>query len=290
MNVDSPGFFPDMSESDYHADPAPAPSLSSSIAKVLIGKSPLHAWTSHPRLGGSIEAESSEEMDFGELGHKLLLGKGAEIVVAEDFENWKKDAAKEFRATHRAEGKIVCLPKTRDRAQAMVAAILKQLPAMGLGYITQDGQSEVCGFWKEGAAWCRFMADRLIIDEKKGRAEIWDWKTMSQSAHPRACAARIASMSYDLQRAHYIQGVQALRPDLAGRITHRFIFVETAPPFAVTPVDLDGEWATVGVSKFMRALAKWQECTASGIWPGYGTEVQRLEAPPWALAAEMGAG
>ncbi len=36
----------------YFADPAAQPSLTQSIAKILIEKSPLHAWHEHPRLGG----------------------------------------------------------------------------------------------------------------------------------------------------------------------------------------------------------------------------------------------
>ena len=40
----------DMPEADYHKDPSPTPSLSSSIAKLLVNESPYHAYRQHPRL------------------------------------------------------------------------------------------------------------------------------------------------------------------------------------------------------------------------------------------------
>lgn len=284
MNI-IPGFYPNMSEKIYHSDPAPIPSLSSSCAKTLVAKSPMHAYAEHPRLGGKI-VESSDEMEFGDLAHKLLLGKGADISVCPN-DTWRGKESAEFWDNAKKEGKIPVVQKTLERARAMVAAILKQLPALGLNQVTQDGQAEVCGFWKEGDAWLRFMCDRLIIWEHEGRGHIYDWKTMSQSAHPRACAARIANMGYDIQRAHYLRGLEALRPDLAGRIDFTFLFVETFGPYAVTPIQLDGEWSAIGQSKWERALQKWKECQASGEWPGYAQDTIRLEAPKWALMQEI---
>ena len=163
---------------------------------------------------------------------------------------------------------------------------------VGLGHVfdaaNQEAQSEVAAFWQEGDAWCRALFDRLIISPD--RVRIYDVKTMSQSAHPQACAARIASMGYDIQRAHYMRAIEALLPDFAGRIDFTFIFVETVAPFAITPVTLDGEWSSVGQSRWERALVKWQECTATNHWPGYASDVLRLEAPKWALSQEMDAG
>ena len=42
----------DIPPREYHADPCPAPSLSRSIAKLLVERSPAHAYAAHPRLGG----------------------------------------------------------------------------------------------------------------------------------------------------------------------------------------------------------------------------------------------
>ena len=78
----------DITEEDYHADKLPdwctGPSLSNSMAKILLDKSPAHAYAAHPRLGGAgrvLPASTLQTFDAGKLAHKLLLGRGAEVVV-----------------------------------------------------------------------------------------------------------------------------------------------------------------------------------------------------------------
>ncbi len=243
-------------------------------------------------MGGKPFA-STDEMDFGSLAHKLLLGKGAEIAVS-PTPNWKGGEAAAFWDEAKAAGRIPVLAKTLERANQMTASIHFQLQEMGLGFIfhpdTEGGKSELAGFWREGESWCRFLLDCVIFDEDRLRATVFDLKTMSQSSHPKACAARIASMGYDIQRAHYLRGLEALRPDLAGRLEWTFVFVETSSPFAVTPVQISGEWAAIGEAKWQRALDIWKNCNETGVWPGYTSESMRLEAPMWALADEINGG
>lgn len=290
MNITS-GFYPDMTEKVYHADPAPMPSISSSCAKTLVQKSPMHVYAEHPRLGGQ-HKEDTDEMNFGSLAHRILLGKGSDIAeFASD--SWRGKEAAAFWDKAKADGKIPCLSKDLVRAESLAGVLLGQMQEVGLGHVfdltNKEAQSEVAAFWQEGAAWCRALFDRIIINRAAMRVQIYDVKTMSQSAHPRACAARIASMGYDIQRAHYMRAIEILMPDFVGRIDFTFIFVETAAPFAITPVTLDGEWSAVGQSRWERALSKWQECTANNHWPGYASEVLRLEAPNWALSQEIDA-
>ena len=72
-----------MTHADYHADVgSPVPSLSSSIANVLISRSPLHAWMAHPRLNPDWRPEPwNKRLDFGTFAHKLLL-EGNEDAIA----------------------------------------------------------------------------------------------------------------------------------------------------------------------------------------------------------------
>lgn len=278
-----------MNEAEYHADPAPIPSLSSSCAKTLIDRSAMHAYAEHPRLGGMRKADT-DEMDFGSLAHRILLGRGAEIAELQ-ADSWRGGDAAKFWDKAKADKKIPCLSKDLVRAESMAGLIQAQMHDIGLGHVFRDqssmAHSEVAAFWQECDAWCRALFDRLIVTPD--RIRVYDLKTMSQSAHPRACAARIASMGYDIQKSHYTRGLEVLFPEYAGRIDFTFIFVETAAPFAITPVQLDGEWSAVGQSRWERALAKWQECTANNYWPGYAGDILRLEAPKWALSQEIDA-
>src|SRR5258708_2254328 len=47
--ITAPGIY-DLDDDDYHQDPAPEPSLSSSIVKLLDQQTPAHAYAAHPRL------------------------------------------------------------------------------------------------------------------------------------------------------------------------------------------------------------------------------------------------
>lgn len=278
--------FHDLTAAQYHADPCAFPSLSSSVAATLVNKSPLHAWTAHPRLNtAGASSASTDEMDMGSLIHEMLLGKGHGIAVWKG-KSWQGNEAGAFWDAAIAEGKIPAKQSTVNQAQAVTEAILKRLPSFGLEYVMQNpGVSEQVCIWQESGVWCRAMFDRWFRE----RGEVWDIKTMSQSAHPKACGSRVASMSYDLRSEFYKMGAAKCAPELKGRIKFGFLFVETTAPYAVTPAILNGEWCTIGFSKAYRAIETWGRCLKENKWPSYASDVQRLEAPAWALPAEMGA-
>ena len=69
--ITKPGVY-DLPMAEYHADPCPEPSLSSSIIRLLCSASPLHAWTAHPRLNAAYVAEESDRFDVGTAAHALL--------------------------------------------------------------------------------------------------------------------------------------------------------------------------------------------------------------------------
>src|SRR3979411_2799004 len=73
----------DVQAADYHADPCERPSLSSSIAKILIEKTPRHAWTAHPWLNPNFVPKQDSKFDLGSAVHELMLGKGVGYTVIE---------------------------------------------------------------------------------------------------------------------------------------------------------------------------------------------------------------
>ena len=62
-----------MTADSYFALETPTPALSSSIARKLLGYSPLHAWYAHPVLNPGGEREEKEAYDIGTAAHALLL-------------------------------------------------------------------------------------------------------------------------------------------------------------------------------------------------------------------------
>lgn len=273
------GSFRHVSESDYHADPCPRPSLSSSIAKTLVDRSPLHAWQEHPRLGG-VRRKPTDALDRGSLIHELVLGGGADVRVihADDYRTKK---AREERDAAREVGALPVLAGAYADAREAAEAIKRRIVDAG---VVLGGDVEQTITWREetahGDVWCRARLDHVTRD-----GVIHDLKS-TRSAHPRDCARSVLSYGYDIQRAAYVRALAAARPELDGRIDFVFLFVETEPPYALQVARLDGALREYGDRRWARALNTWAKCISANEWPGYGPGDCYLEAPGWLLAAE----
>lgn len=282
------GLHYDITSEQYHSDPVGTPSLSSSIAHTLVSRSPLHAWTQHPRFGGRSK-RPTQAMDLGSVVHALLLGCGKQFVAIKapegqpEFEDFKKKLAKDARDEARAMGKIPLLQKQIDAACEVADGIRPRLEEFG---IKLDGKSEVTAIWEErtddGAiVICRGGLDHLIED----CAIIYDLKIV-RSAHPKACQSHLVGFGGDMQSAAYVSAIEKLRPALAGRVQFTFLFCEAEPPHCVTPVFRLGSMREFGERRWRRAVNRWSQCLKSNHWPAYVEEPIGVEAPPWAMASE----
>lgn len=271
----------DITEDDYHADALPewagsTPSLSNSIAKVLLDKSPAHAYSKHPKLGGV--RTHSALFDAGKLAHKLLLGKGPDVEVVEE-RDWRKMTAQNARDAARALGRIPALRDDYDEAVVAADVVRGKLAKLG---IVLDGESEVMVTWHEQRATpvrCRGMLDHVIM--RDGRAMIWDLKT-TRDASPRGASNSIVRYGYDTQRAAYTRAWAALNPELRiADIGFGFIFAETEPPYAVTCGRLDEILRERGEERWIQAVDLWADCLRFNQWPEYASSVVEFAAPHW---------
>jgi hypothetical protein len=258
------------------------PTLSYSIASTLVRYSPMHAYHEHPKLGGQ-RMDPTARTDIGTAIHSLLLDGGAQIQMI-PFDDFRKDAAKEARDAVRAAGKV---PVTMDKFPAMAAAadaIRERLADKG---IHLDGESEVAITWEalstRGPVACRGRTDHL----KFSKGIIYEVKTIDK-AHPDQINRRIVEQGYDLQFAAYTSALEALRPDLEGRVRFVFIFAEWKPPYAVTVGEPDGMLRELGARRWNRAVESWAECLEANSWPDYSDRPVAFSAPAWALAKEEG--
>jgi hypothetical protein len=272
----------DVSPAEYHADPAPDPSLSASIARLMLERSPRHARLAHPRLGGqSVEPTASQ--DRGSLLHRLVLGRGADIDVIEAAD-WRTKAAQEAREQARASGRIPILAHAMQAAKEAAEAIARELRALG---IDLAGQSEVALLWQEaaehGTIWCRGMLDHVV--ERDGRLLILDLKTC-ESAHPEACMRTAINFGYDIQCEAYTRVAEMAWPEWAGRVDFLFVFAEHAPPHGVTVARLDALMLQRGRRRWAAAVETWSRCLATDTWPGYAAAPTTLLSPAWLLYRE----
>jgi hypothetical protein len=283
------GLYENIDSEVYFDDPCEVPSLSQSIAHTLVSRSPLHAWTQHPKLGG-IGKKPSKEMDTGSVVHALLLGKGKRMLVivdpetGEPFGDFKKKAARELRDQARSEGCIPLLQHQYESAVGIADGIRPKLKEFG---IELSGKSELTAVWKERDefahdVWCRGGLDHFVEDA----ATIYDLKIV-RSSHPRACQSHLVGFGGDIQSAAYTSAIEKLKPELAGRVQFVFLFCEAEPPHCVTPVFRLGTMREYGELRWRRAINKWSECLRNDRWPQYVDEPIGVEAPQWALGAEL---
>jgi PDDEXK-like domain of unknown function (DUF3799) len=271
---------------EYHADPCKVASLSSSIAKIIVTKSPAHAYVEHPKFGGLAKA-STRAQDDGSIIHKLVLGRGAELDVL-NYADFRTKAAREARDNAIACGRIpITVAKFAPLEEA--ASIIKERAEDLLKFKFAPECSEIAiEFESEGAEGpvvCRSMLDSLR--RENGRATIYDFKKIV-SADPRTRSRHAYEYGYDIARAAYTEAVEKLDPELAGRVDFIFIFCELEPPYAVVPCRMTGEFEQLGRSRWQRGVEVWERCLSTGYFPSYCEGIDYLEPPPWAMHDEMG--
>ncbi len=260
---------------EYHADPCIEPSLSSSIAKILISRTPRHAWMAHTRLNPDHEKENRLEFDIGRAGHALLL-EGQSGVEVLDFPDYRKKDAKEARDAAYAAGKIPLLPHHADDVEKMVTAARVQLEIHEAERVFQNGEPEKTLIWQEQGIWCRCRLDWL--PDPDGLAPFYDYKTTT-NAHPDVWQRRAFELGADIQAAFYLRGIR----EVLGleRAEFRFVVQEKTPPYALSVIALTPAAIALGDAKVHRAMEIWRECLKSDRWPGYPSDVAWIDTPAW---------
>lgn len=282
MKIDRPGIYRGISSADYFADPCPQPSLSQSIAKVLLDRSALHAMYEHPRLRPAItEDDGVEKYDkakaIGNAAHSIMLGRGKDVVKI-DFKDFRKDDAKVLRDAAYADGRTPILSKHFDIATEIVAAGWSQLKHHEDKDAFTNGAAEVALIWQdEGTGiWCRALVDWLHDDLRT----VDDYKTSGMSMAPHVIGLRAETAGWHVQAAFIERGLDALDAAGAGRRRFRFIGQEQdGRPYGLTSMHMDEHWLTMGRKKVHAAISMWNAAIRTGRWQGYPTRAVHPDYP-----------
>jgi hypothetical protein len=302
--ISKPGIYPMITASEYHADPVEDPSLSAGIAICLVHQTPFQAWLKHPRLGEEMKAEAGEELEektskvsrVGSACHELLLDRGAGVytlksVYPADHKlaglpvvDYKTAAAKAELAAAEAAGYIGVLQHEYDKALELVDIIKSQtqaVPGMEKAFEKGHGMGEVVCIAQEPdqGPWLRCMIDWWQRD-----GNIIDLKTTGQDLSDDTLARKIDNENLDMRAAFYLRTVARVRPDLAGKIRYRFVFVQQKAPYELRVVELDSATINSGHKKVAFAIAKWRYCLEHNYWPGYPRRIETMSMPKWAAA------
>ena len=278
MQLNKPGLYTGIAPADYFADPAPQPSLTQSLAKIILDRSPLHAWYAHPRLNPDFVDDDATKYDVGNIAHTLLIGRGKTIEVLEDFDDWRTKAAKEQREAAAAAGRLAVLPKHFAKADRMVSSARTQLAQRGLEDLFTEGHGEVVLLWQEDHIWLRQMIDWLTPD----RMTFCDFKTTEQSASPVKLDAKMWNDGWHIQAAMAERGLDAMDPTSHGRRDYLFVVQEAAPPYLLTVARICEAPLTIARKQLQWAVDRWTECQANNVYPGYPLETVEPAMPGWA--------
>lgn len=267
------GLHPDMPATMYHADPCPAPSLSSSIARILLSQSPRHAWFAHSRLNPAYRREESEAFDLGTAAHAYLLeGKSSfEVIEAPD---WRTKAAKEARDQARAIGKTPILAHrwAAVREMATQAEISLRDVEQPIPLDVETGTPEQTLIWEHDGLWFRCRPDWLHDDHMT----IDDYKSTGGSANPDDWARTMFGAGSDLQAAFYVWGVKMV---FGVDANFRFVVQENYPPYALSVIALGPAAMMLAQKKLLHAIDLWRECVTTDTWPGYPTQTCYVDLP-----------
>lgn len=267
-----------MSDEDYHADPVPAGSLSSTGARRIFSSPARFAWEQQHRV-------EKPEFDLGHAVHAKVLGTGMQTVTIPDDLLGKggsvsTSAAKAFVAEARAQGLVPLKAEVLAQVDEMAEAVLTHRTARL--FLERPGIAEASAFAIDPVTgeWMRARPDFLPVQEEKRRTILVDLKT-ARSADPREFRRSVATFGYHQQHAWYADVLRAARGDTD--VAMVFVVVEVEPPYLVSVCEVIDEHVQVGRDRNRAALDLWHECRQTGKWPGYGESVHPIDLPVWAL-------
>jgi len=293
MTIMAAGIY-DITPEEYHSDPAPEPSLSSSGIKRLLSGSPTEFAAHHPRLTSWHEQladeRATEAMETGSIAHAIVLGKGARYVEAhpsdftspttkKPYASWSGDA-KKWKDAEKAKGNIV-LTRGGERSAGVEAAASSMRDLLAEEYGDWPlGESEQVIIWQtetaHGPIWCRAMLDHLsrrhvlILDPKFTKREIDD----------RSLQNKAAAEKWHIQQQWYIEAVESLAPDLRGQLHFRFPVAQLVYPYQARFFDIDEQqpqWLEIAKADIDWATARYAYCLRSNSWAPIG---RRCSMPP----------
>jgi hypothetical protein len=290
MLIEKPGIYLDVATADYFGDPCPVPSLTQSIAKILLDRSPKHAWLAHPALNRHWKPREATKFAVGNAAHSLLIGRGKALEVF-DHPDWNATGGGKGAKTKLHEdrdfaiecGQVPILKHQFDTASEMVLSARLQLSAFpDLPGAFTDGHGEVVIAAEVDGIWLRSMVDWMVDP-----THLYDYKTTDLTASPERIPYIMAGAGWDIQAAIQERIFDAIDPAGQGRRHHYFICQETDEPFAVVPSELPESVMNIGRRKLDAAITIWRSCVTTGEWPMYPRKVQSPAYPAYAEAKWM---
>lgn len=286
--ITEPGAYPDIDGEIYHSiEICDSPSISSTGIKLISSKSPAHYWWQSPLNPNRPVQEQKTHFNVGKGVHDLLLLQDLfpknYFILPEGYDGRLKkweDAKEEREEALRSGVPVLTFSQYRMvyemASQVETNDLAKALIVSGIPEMTLAAKDPITGVW------VRSKPD-ILPDTKD---IIPDIKT-SRSANPRDFERQATDLGYFQSAAHYMDIIDLIYGEAAGKRRFVLIVVESEPPHVVQIYHLDDEAIQMGRMLNRVALNKFAECLKTGVWPGYSTPEQPilpLHMTPWAQA------
>lgn len=279
LTVSEPGVY-EMTNNEYHADPVPGGSLSSTGARKLLPPS-CPAIFEYERRN---PPASTKVFETGNAAHDTLLGGGPEIVTC-DYPDWRTKKSQDEAREIRVRGAVPILPHDRQAIDDMVASV-RAHPFAGPLFAEGTGQAEASLFWTDERTGINRRARIDWLPEQTGRRLIIPDLKTCKSAQRDEFAKSAMNYGYHQQAPYYLDGAVAL--ELGDDPVFVFVALEKTPPYLVNVIQLDVTAMRIGASLNRQAIDIFAECTSTGVWPGYSNDVELASLPVWYERAHEG--
>lgn len=258
-----------LTNAEYHA----RPEISKSGLD-MVHRSPLHFWNRY--LNPDREPESPTPATvIGSALHTRVLEPHLfydEYAVSPEGIDRRTKEGKLRWADFEQESAGKTLLKAEDAAQIeKMAKAVHGHPAAKL-LLSKPGKAEQSYFWTDDntGVQCKCRPDWHTED----RRIIVDVKTTEDASPSKFMRSSVLTYRYHVQAWYYMQGLPEAEVFL-------FVAVEKKAPFAVGVYSLPAKLLERGLEEAQADLRTIAECQSTGVWPGYGNEVQELPLPKW---------
>ena len=284
------GAYPDIAAELYHGavDLLPEPSLSSTGAKTLLGKSPLHFWHASAMNPDRVE-QDKPHFNVGKAAHDMILlhdrWPAHYFVTSEGFSRAKtKQCGPEIsEADEAAASGFTVLSFDQAETVRAVAAAIQKCP-LAVACLT-NGVTEETLAWQDPLTerWLRARPDFRpnTIPMRHATRVVADLKFVAPTnASPAGFARAIENFGYHQSAAWYWDGIKAVYDIAPTHWLH--VVVEKEAPYCVSLYELPREDIERGRVLNRRAITIFDRCMKEGRWPGYAPDSIPVGLPHWA--------
>lgn len=196
--------------------------------------------------------------------------------IMSEFDEFRTNAAKEWKAQAEASGLVVLKQSELECAQMQLMAIKSKPEAAA---ILDGAQFQVAFRHKTRYP----FASKGLIDILPNDGEtIVDLKTCAPSAleSKRSLQRYIFDWMYHVQAGCYCDGYGLASGE--ERTRFKFIFITSAPPFKVAVIELPFAAISLGADIYRNGLKRYAECLETGIFPSMWDGEVELDLPEYA--------